>query len=463
MPITFYPSQVGNPNKGNVPIAYTGDPLQLIWSDVCLIWKQRGRVGGIFLPLRLFKMDKWDELYPSPKNLVAIITHFVLTILQLCFICSIFVCIFTPVVPLWAFIVYCASFLTFNHLVCRYILNKGKHKLESDVGVKDASKHQTEYWIYLNGVSVGADWLQANCDRLSHTFGRRIVGILNPTDGIIFDLIQCMVQRNLSYSTSDVRDAYQLIKEALLNEEYSKVVFILHSQGGIEGGLVVDWLLDEIPQDRLQRLEVYTFGNAANHFNNPHRSLASAENSMTLNTENNRPTKALRYVEHYANDGDFVAQFGVLNFTQVSNRFMGRVFKSPNSGHLLNMHYLHEMFPLETVDGVIRAKDVSEFMEMSVTKDPETPDAREDLLTSIFGSGTQREAASSMAFVGDVNTPLSPLTLNSALPADDGAGSGSQQSWEQWKVKHFSRLWQYRNGNGPPEDRDGALLTRATF
>jgi hypothetical protein len=55
-----------------------------------------------------------------------------------------------------------------------------------------------------------------------------------------------------------------LIKEALLNEEYQKVVFVLHSQGGIEGGLVIDWLLDEIPQDRMQRLEVYTFGNAAN-------------------------------------------------------------------------------------------------------------------------------------------------------------------------------------------------------
>jgi hypothetical protein len=94
-----------------------------------------------------------------------------------------------------------------------------------------------------------------------------------------------------------------LIKEALLNEQYAKVVFILHSQGGIEGGLVIDWLLDEIPQDRMQRLEVYTFGNAANHFNNPHRSLVAAENATKLDTENLKPTKALRYVEHYANDG----------------------------------------------------------------------------------------------------------------------------------------------------------------
>jgi hypothetical protein len=193
MPITFYPSQLGSPTRGNVPIAYTGDPLRLCWSDLRLIWRQKGRVGGIFLPLRLFKMDEWDELYPSFKNLVAIITHAVLTILQIFFILSIFVCVFSPIVPLWAFLVWISGFLIFNTIVCRYLLNKGKTELESSVGVRDPSKHQTEYWIYLNGVSVGGDWLQANIDRLSHTFGRKIVGILNPTDGIIFDLIQCMV------------------------------------------------------------------------------------------------------------------------------------------------------------------------------------------------------------------------------------------------------------------------------
>jgi hypothetical protein len=163
--------------------------------------------------------------------------------------------------------------------------------------------------------------------------------------------------------------------------------------------------------------------------------------------------------------GDFVAQFGVLNFTQVSNRFMGRVFKSPNSGHLLNMHYLHEMFPLETVDGVIRAKDVSEFMEMSLTHDQNTPDAREDILESILGSGTQREVSQSHAYVGDVNSPLSPLVINSARAIDSAIEKSSQNPWENWKVKHFSRLWMYRNGGSPPDSRDGehGLPARATF
>jgi hypothetical protein len=193
MPITFYPSQVGGPT-GKIPIAYTGNPFLLCWSDIKLIWHQKGRVGGIFRPLRLmpWELDEWDELYPSPKNLVAIVTHFILVILQAIFLLSIPACIFNPIVPLWAFIVWVGGFLTFNYLVCWALLNGNTNKLESKVGVQGAEKHQSEYWIYLNGVSVGRDWLQSNIDRLSYTFGRKVVGILNPTDGIIFDLFQCM-------------------------------------------------------------------------------------------------------------------------------------------------------------------------------------------------------------------------------------------------------------------------------
>lgn len=191
--------------------------------------------------------------------------------------------------------------------------------------------------------------------------------------GIIFDVLECLIQRNMSYATSDVRMCYRIIKEKLYNPQYSKVVFILHSQGGIEGGLVLDWLLQELPQDLLAKLEVYTFGNAANHFNNPHRHLdtqiqalkhpfaASTDSTKTTNgrltTSNNhsgltqlpradhrQPTaptlptnpplptnssltaetsssspsvisdRAIGHIEHYAHTTDFVALWGVLHF-----------------------------------------------------------------------------------------------------------------------------------------------------
>lgn len=70
------------------------------------------------------------------------------------------------------------------------------------------------------------------------------------------DLFHSQVQRNFAYSTQDVREAYACVKEALLDTRIKKVVFILHSQGGIEGGLILDWLFAEVSRTALQHLEV---------------------------------------------------------------------------------------------------------------------------------------------------------------------------------------------------------------
>jgi hypothetical protein len=64
------------------------------------------------------------------------------------------------------------------------------------------------------------------------------------------------IQRNFAYSTQDVREAYACIKEALVDTRIKKVVFILHSQGGIEGGLILDWLFAEVSRSALHHLEV---------------------------------------------------------------------------------------------------------------------------------------------------------------------------------------------------------------
>ena len=154
--------------------------------------------------------------------------------------------------------------------------------------------------------------------------------------------------------------------------------------------MIIDWLLQEVPQDLLSKLEVYTFGNAANHFNNPHLHLLSQYASLTHPTvpattrsltsvhyhdpldslpppKNGEPNghprtmrtesssgKTIRYIEHYAHTSDFVARWGVLHFTcnfdvtdHRSPRFMGRVFERPGQGHQFNQHYLDNMFPLE--------------------------------------------------------------------------------------------------------------------
>ncbi|EWZ31748.1 hypothetical protein FOZG_14845 [Fusarium oxysporum Fo47] len=136
--------------------------------------------------------------------------------------------------------------------------------------------------------------------------------------GVFFDLIQCLIQRALLYATQDVRECYILVKNALLDDHKKKVILILHSQCGIEGGMIIDWLLDEMPLDKLQKLEVYTFGNLANHFSNPYRG-------------NGTRSSVIPHIEHY-----------------------------------LNQHYLDDMFPLEKTLQRARAATEGDFMHRKV-------------------------------------------------------------------------------------------------
>lgn len=99
----------------------------------------------------------------------------------------------------------------------------------------------------------------------------------------MFDLVECIIQRDFGYTTRDVRVAYTVIKDALLAKEpeLQKVVVVAHSQGGIVLSMALDNLLSDLPREReypvvfyelnldFNKLEIYTFGCAANHFNNP--------------------------------------------------------------------------------------------------------------------------------------------------------------------------------------------------
>lgn len=101
-----------------------------------------------------------------------------------------------------------------------------------------------------------------------------------------------------------------------------------------------------------------TFGNAANHFNNPHKylrdqiaDLDSAANTSALKGNRkvksqklSKDRKTIRYIEHYANSSDFVARWGVLHCvgsktsSPFGSKFMGRVFELCADGHQLNQH-----------------------------------------------------------------------------------------------------------------------------
>ncbi|KAL2827611.1 hypothetical protein BDW59DRAFT_144064 [Aspergillus cavernicola] len=385
----------------DTPLPYTASPWRLLWEDILLAFRSASAIPGIFWPLMPYNSGDLDELYPSPGNIGNIAFHLVLSLLQIVFLVSIPVCIACMFPALWVG-AYIAAFLWSNRILCNIFLNRGSHVLKSRVPEVEDPGHSHEHWIFINGIATGQRWLQSNIDRLGYTFGRRIIGLHNPTAGLVFDIIQCIIQRDFSYATPDVRDAYALVRVALLDQKYTKVVLIVHSQGGIEGGLIADWLLDEIPQGLLRKLEIYTFANAANHFNNPYRALSEVHEDILKQPiqrnqkANEEDLNTILHIEHYANSRDFVSVLGVLNFTSIPNRFMGRLFIRLGSGHMFNQHYMDNMFTLGT-DG--KVLDSNDFMDMEI----DAP-----------GSDT------------DVFNPPQRL-----------------------KVKDLSRLWLYRNGGSP--------------
>ncbi len=189
MTVSFLPSQIGE--RSQTPLSYTADPRQLLLADIVLCFQKLSFVLGIFLPLQVgSNADPFGELYPTWRNIKAVILHVVLVILQSAFFVSL---LFFLVLPTSWLLGYLVAFLLVNSTLTRF-LNGSSLTLEPSEDIVTKIKHDSEYWIYLNGVSVGRDWLQSNIDRLSLTFGRRVHGVHNPTDGIILDLIQCLVR-----------------------------------------------------------------------------------------------------------------------------------------------------------------------------------------------------------------------------------------------------------------------------
>ncbi|KAF2270663.1 hypothetical protein CC78DRAFT_611543 [Lojkania enalia] len=432
MPVKVVPSQISNTSESPVP--YTGNPFLLCWADILLFIKCAWSIVGILHPVNQWFGGETDELYPSPPNLFCLALHGFLIVWQLAFLISLS---FTLFFPLWASLMYVVGVMAVNFSVC-WLLNGDESMRQSTVDLgPDKYLHEDECWIYLNGVSVGKHWLQGNLERLALTFRRPIIGVHNRTYGIIFDLIQCIIERNFAYATYDIRNSYHAIKACLLEEKHKKVILILHSQGGIEGSLILDWLLSELPHDIVHKLEIYTFGCAANHFNNP-RWKGATQTSGSLRHHD----KAVRHIEHYANDGDFVARWGVLSFIRIPNRYMGRVFIRSGMGHLLNQHYLNVMFPLGHNKRVLEENG---FMDRQVDFSSEGAGdrAREGVFETLFNGGQ----GGNSAIVEDVNSPVEPVSLKRAESV-----LTAKQSNRKPKVRAFSRLWEYRNG-GSPENR----------
>ncbi|KAL2872842.1 uncharacterized protein BJX67DRAFT_376625 [Aspergillus lucknowensis] len=397
----------GNPFL-DIPSDTDSNPFRWVWEDIDSVFRLAMLIPRILLPLGPFPSGKLDELYPSLRNMRDLALQVFLVISQVFLLLSLPV----SVLALWAlpFVAPAAFYTAFTGITLIVIrLLNGPPTGRSLIGVPKSRppvNDESELWFFVNGIATGHHWHQSNLDLLAETFGREIVGIHNPTKGLILDLIECLIQRDLDYKTVAIRQGRAQLRGALVAPATKKVVLIAHSQGGIIAASIVDWLFGELSYTQMQKLEVYTLASAARQFRNPliadeprkhDQDHKHEDRALTRNIQQPRRQmhgeRVIKYIEHYANTKDFVSNIGVLQFTtpvaaySSQSLFSGVVFIREGSGHLCNMHYLDPMFgegstfmksmvevPEEGGGENIQLKPVAELSRLYQYKNGESPE-----------------------------------------------------------------------------------------
>ena len=164
--------------------------------------------------------------------------------------------------------------------------------------------------FFLNGICTDKNVWEINVKEIESIFDFTISPLYNATNGLIPDLIECIFGRTFNLTDKETYHLYKTLLHSIKTKE--KVIVLAHSQGGIIIAQLVEHLINNNVD--LSNLEIYTF--------------ASASDEMLIGNY---------HVEHYANNYDFVARIGVL---QYRDNFYGKIYKRKGSGHLLNIHYL---------------------------------------------------------------------------------------------------------------------------
>lgn len=242
---------------------------------------------------------------------------------------------------------------------------------------------------------------------------------------------------------------------------------------------MVDWLLEQLSQETLSKLEIYTFGCAANHFNNPRVSARPTAKHPTAS--------AISYIEHYANERDFVARWGILHSInplpavaksaamktealaaaggevmieagKARGGFQGRVFQVPESGHLLGQHYMDRLFPLDRgVREVVFEEGGVQDMHVHFGAVEEGDEEHPEKFVRVSDARYPFTSCENLGGKEEMSVPVTPVMASSSAglavetEADEGVSTMPRQTAAGLKMKDLSRLYMYVNGGSPPE------------
>ena len=220
----------------------------------------------------------------------------------------------------------------------------------------------------------------------------------------------------------------------------------------------------------LEEQEIYTFGSAASHFNNPLVSFPIGFQDHQASSEGAKSMRCIPHIEHYCNEYDMVSRWGALHsISQVlDNRYSGTVLvRVGATGHMFNQHYLAAMFPLPSTSPSSALANSREqqtngakhpFLDKIVKVDIKLAFAREDTAMKKMGL-MRRESTNSILELGDGEYISADAVLNGDLPGgreeatnikiikDNVAAEGKATKGKA--VRQLSRLWRYEGGESP--------------
>ena len=294
--------------------------------------------------------------------------------------------------------------------------------------------------------------------------------------------------------------SYDALFKILSDDTIDKVVLFLHSQGGIEGGLVLDWLYDTVPAEQLRKLEIYTFGNAANHWNAPIVSSLksngtdpkSITNSDCVNGNGSTNQRVIQHIEHYANEGDYVSKFGILHFrpdqarpqtavtsesilssTQSGSFGSARLIKNkatayPGPPPKLNTDISRSQTwapspktPIEQVDGLRGTQEDNMFFGRLFKRASPGHMLNQHYLDYMFEmqgidlkhrwKGVVKDSNRFMDTEIDMDVFKAWDTVQATGEGRPQGSPTSVRNVVKKQVKQLSRLWAYRNGNSPED------------
>lgn len=202
--------------------------------------------------------------------------------------------------------------------------------------------------FYVNGINTDLAEMLSTLDVLGWIFDQKVIGIYNPTKGILVDVANVGSEKIFRDKTASVNNLILPILDALLNPEMREVILVCHSQGTVATSVLFRALAKfSSVGNKIEKLRVFCFANASTEvrgFRNPNARIEP-------------------YIEHFGNALDPVARFGMLNPTYESNIDGPLYIRYGFNGHTLYDDYLKPLME--------DAKYINENIQFFLTNDYE--------------------------------------------------------------------------------------------